>query len=91
VTSPASPAGILVVDDEAMARESLCALLAKENYQVWETGEGDKVESMVRERRPDVVLLDLRLPGKRWSFDSEVTSPDANPTVGHRHDRLWHQ
>ena len=64
MTSPASPAGILVVDDEAMARESLCALLVKENYQVWETGEGDKVESMVRERLPDVVLLDLRLPGK---------------------------
>ena len=47
-----------------MARESLCALLARENYQVWETGQGDKVESMVREQHPDVVLLDLRLPGK---------------------------
>jgi two-component system, NtrC family, response regulator AtoC len=64
VNSPLAPARILVVDDEAMARESLCALLAKENYQVWETGEGDKVESMVGEWRPEVVLLDLRLPGK---------------------------
>ena len=45
-----TPARVLVVDDEAMARESLCALLARENYQVWETGQGDKVESMVREQ-----------------------------------------
>ena len=64
MNSPPSPAKVLVVDDEAMARESLSALLAKENYQVWETGQGDKVESIVLERTPDVVLLDLRLPGK---------------------------
>src|SRR5262245_21786458 len=64
VNSPTTPARILVVDDESMARESLCALLAKEDHLVWETGEGDKVESIVREQRPEVVLLDLRLPGK---------------------------
>ncbi len=52
MNSPPTPAKVLVVDDEAMARESLCALLAKENYQVWETGQGDKVESIVLEQTP---------------------------------------
>jgi CheY-like chemotaxis protein len=37
-------ARILVVDDEALAREALCELLAREHYQVESTGEGRAVE-----------------------------------------------
>jgi two-component system, NtrC family, response regulator AtoC len=58
-----SPARILIVDDEGMARESLCALLERDNYKLYSTGDGAAVEALIRECRPDLVLLDLRLPG----------------------------
>jgi two-component system response regulator AtoC len=55
-------ARILVVDDEALAREALCELLAREHYQVESTGEGRAVEELNLEFRPDLILLDVRLP-----------------------------
>ena len=55
-------ARILVVDDEPLAREALCELLSREQYQVESTGEGRQVEPLNREFRPDLILLDLRLP-----------------------------
>jgi DNA-binding NtrC family response regulator len=55
-------ARILVVDDEPLAREALCDLLSREQYQVESVGEGRQVEPLNREFRPDLILLDLRLP-----------------------------
>lgn len=64
---PASPPKIslLVVDDHAMVRMGLKAMLALEpDFAV--IAEGEDAEEAVlryREHRPDVVLLDLRMPG----------------------------
>lgn len=56
---------VLVVDDEAPARERLVALLGEmEDYELCGTaGNGREALAAVSENRPDIVLLDIRMPG----------------------------
>ncbi|MFN7940695.1 MAG: sigma-54 dependent transcriptional regulator [Thermoanaerobaculia bacterium] len=55
-------AAILVVDDEASIRESLRMILEFENYRVEEAANGLEGLRKVRERPPDAVVLDIRMP-----------------------------
>jgi len=55
---------ILVVDDEEIMREVITALLEEEGYRVTVVSTGEEGIDMVREKAPDLVLLDLMLPGK---------------------------
>ncbi|MFI7130859.1 response regulator [Nonomuraea sp. NPDC050153] len=56
---------VLIADDQDLVRGGLAALLALEDgiEVVAEVGRGDLVESAVAEHDPDVVLLDIEMPG----------------------------
>jgi CheY-like chemotaxis protein len=54
---------ILVVDDEPMVRQSLGQFLGDEGYTVEEAADGADALARVGEHRPDVILLDLMMPG----------------------------
>lgn len=54
---------ILVVEDEDDIRELLRYNLAKEGYQVTGSASGEEALKAVRVATPDLVLLDLMLPG----------------------------
>lgn len=56
---------VLLADDEAPARERLRALLQAQGgcELVGECGAGDEAVRLAGELRPDVVLLDVRMPG----------------------------
>jgi two-component system phosphate regulon response regulator PhoB len=54
---------ILVVDDEAALRDILSANLRREGYKVMCAGDVPQAEALVRDSRPDLVLLDWTLPG----------------------------
>jgi two-component system alkaline phosphatase synthesis response regulator PhoP len=54
---------ILVVEDEEDIRELLKYNLEKEGYQVFGAATGEEALQAVRRRRPDLILLDLMLPG----------------------------
>ena len=54
---------ILVVDDEYLIRWSLQQDLAKEGYEVLVAESGEEALRVVRETPPDMVLLDIQLPG----------------------------
>jgi DNA-binding response OmpR family regulator len=54
---------ILVVEDEEDIRELLKYNLEKEGYQVFGAATGEEALRAVRDRRPDLILLDLMLPG----------------------------
>src|SRR5437868_10648800 len=56
-------ARILVVEDEAALTTLLQYNLDAEGYEVETVGRGDDSESMLRERLPDLVVLDWMLPG----------------------------
>ena len=54
---------ILVVEDEVSARELLAANLQRAGYKVMCAGDVPAAEALVRDSRPDLVLLDWVLPG----------------------------
>jgi two-component system response regulator AlgR len=56
---------ILVVDDEPLARERLLRLVVEQvpGCQCSEAGDGLAALERVREENPDLVLLDIRMPG----------------------------
>ncbi len=58
------PTRVVVAEDEAIIRMDLRELLAEEGYDVVaECGRGDEAVELVREHRPDVALLDIKMPG----------------------------
>jgi two-component system response regulator MtrA len=56
-------ARVLVVDDDAALAEMLTIVLRREGFDTAVVGEGTKAMSALRELKPDLVLLDLMLPG----------------------------
>ena len=54
---------ILVVDDEANAREALAELLSDEGYETAMASDGLKALAALQSFDPDVVLTDLKMPG----------------------------
>jgi two-component system nitrogen regulation response regulator NtrX len=58
----ASRASVLVVDDEEAIRESLRMILEFEGYRVEEARNGLEALQKIRERPPDALLLDIRMP-----------------------------
>lgn len=55
---------IAIVEDERLMREELSEMLGKAGYQVWEMREFADVEAQLLRLSPDLVLLDLNLPGE---------------------------
>jgi DNA-binding NtrC family response regulator len=54
---------VLVIDDEAGVRESLRIIL-QDDFEVLEAADGSAALEIVRSRRIDVALLDVRMPGE---------------------------
>jgi len=57
------PTTILVVDDESSVRTMLGMALGDEGFEVVEASSGEKAIEMLEEVQPDLVLLDLLMPG----------------------------
>jgi two-component system sensor histidine kinase/response regulator len=57
------PSTILIVDDEMSLRLNLRALLEDLGYRVEEAGDGPGALAACARRKPDLVLLDIRMPG----------------------------
>ncbi len=61
-SSPRRPKRILVVEDEQNISETLRYNLTREGYEVSQAATGTAALELARERRPDLILLDLMLP-----------------------------
>ncbi len=54
---------VLVVEDDKFLREMISRKLDKEGYEVVQAVDGEMGERKIKEEKPDLVLLDLILPG----------------------------
>jgi response regulator NasT len=57
-------ARVVIAEDEAIVRLDLKEILEEEGYEVvGETGRGDEVVALVRQVKPDLAILDVKMPG----------------------------
>ncbi len=54
---------IVIVEDDKFLREMISRKLDKEGYEVVQAIDGEKGEQKIKEEKPDLILLDLILPG----------------------------
>jgi response regulator NasT len=58
------PTRVVIAEDEAIIRLDLKETLQEEGYEVvGETGRGDEAVELVRSHKPDIALLDIKMPG----------------------------
>jgi two-component system OmpR family response regulator len=60
----ASITRLLLVDDEAALREPLAEYLSRQGFSVVQAGSAADARSRLREANPDLVLLDIMMPGE---------------------------
>jgi DNA-binding NarL/FixJ family response regulator len=71
---------VLIVDDHEEFRRSARALLEASGYTVvGEAGDGDEAIAEAERLRPEVVLLDIRLPGIDGFAVAERLASSAHP------------
>lgn len=90
---------ILIVDDELGVRESF-KMIFKDDYEVSEASNGEEALMILREVKPDVIILDFMMPGiggvevLRWikSIDRQlpviVVSAIKDTSVGKGAEKL---
>ena len=55
---------VLICDDEPYILESVSFIVREEGYQVLTAGDGEQALQVLSSERPDLVLLDIMMPGK---------------------------
>jgi two-component system, OmpR family, response regulator len=64
VTTEPAPTRLLLVDDEATLREPLAEYLARQGFVVRQAEDAAKARSALLEETPDLVLVDIMMPGE---------------------------
>lgn len=76
----AGPA-VLVVDDEAGMRDTLTDIFIDAGYRVSSAGDGFEALDRLREGHFDVVIMDMRMPGKDGVSTLEEMGPPPPPVI----------
>jgi two-component system response regulator RegA len=72
----------LVVDDDEVFRNRLCRALTLRNWEAEAAPDGEAALKFARDRSPDLVLLDLRMPGKSGlEVVPELRAIDSSMTI----------
>ena len=73
---------VLVAEDEAIIRLDLIESLESEGYQVvGETGRGDEAIDLVRNLKPDLVILDIKMPGMNGIDAAKIITDEGLAAV----------
>jgi DNA-binding response OmpR family regulator len=85
---------VLVVDDEAIVRDVVVRYLAREGYETLEAADGDAARRTIEESSPDLVVLDVMVPGIdglelcRWIRSSSALPVIMLTARGEEADRI---
>jgi signal transduction histidine kinase/CheY-like chemotaxis protein len=79
---PTATFSVLVIDDDPAARDLIARTLANEGYRIELTASGAEGLSAARERRPDVITLDVLMPGMDgWAVLAALKSDPATADI----------
>ena len=74
---------LLIADDDPEILTMLGIRLSKRGYQVLEAADGLQTLEKAREHNPDLVLLDVMMPGKNgWEVAKELRADDQLKNIG---------
>jgi DNA-binding response OmpR family regulator len=74
---------ILIADDDPEILTMLGIRLSKKGYEVLEAVDGNQTLSLAHDHHPDLVLLDVMMPGKNgWEVAKELRGDDTFANVG---------
>lgn len=82
---------ILIVDDEDGVRESVREVLTDEGYRVVDTADGTRVLELIRDEKPELVLLDIWMPqvdGIGLLKEIKSHEPDINVVMVSGHGNI---
>ena len=90
---PATPADdvrrVVIAEDEALIRMDLAEMLGEEGYEVvGQAGDGQKAIELARELRPDLVILDVKMPVLDGIAAAEAIARGADRPGRHPHRLL---
>lgn len=73
---------VVIAEDEAIIRMDLRETLEEEGYEVvGEAGDGESAVRLAKELRPDLVILDIKMPGVDGLAAAERISEDRSAPV----------
>ncbi len=77
-----NPIRVLIADDHALWRQGLCRILELEGdiEVVAQAADGDEAVAMTKEVRPDVVLMDINMPGLNGLEATQMIKEEAPNT-----------
>lgn len=75
------PARILIVDDESPIREVLSASLRDEGHEVYTASDGQSGLAAMDKHHPEIVFLDIWMPGSLDGIEVLTTARKAHPDV----------
>ena len=81
IPTPEDPPEILVVEDDAVILDTLAYSLARRGFTVRKALDGAEALKLTRKLRPDLILLDLMLPGQYDGIQVCETIRRDNPNV----------
>src|SRR5215475_4572848 len=77
-----TPSLLLVVDDNETARYGKCRILRQAGFEVIEAADGTDALRLVKERKPRLVLLDVKLPDvDGWAVCGEIKGDPSTESV----------
>ena len=75
VVVPTPRPRVVIADDDVLLREGLASLLERSGLEVvGQAGDPDNLLKLVRERRPDLVIVDIRMPPTQTTEGLEAAS-----------------
>jgi two-component system cell cycle response regulator DivK len=73
---------ILLVEDDEMNRDMLSRRLLKREYEVVIAVDGEQGVAMARSESPDIILMDMSLPGiDGWTATRQVKADEATRAI----------